>query len=213
MKDQSAIQTYMECLHGDDHTLFRNMEALAQHENIPIMEKDAMEVVLQLLKLHDSRRILEIGTAIGYSALRMASALPDARIISVEKNETAHARALEFRERSGLADRTSFYACDALDGEAFLDEEDAFDVLFIDAAKGRYRDFFDTYFPYVKKNGLVISDNVFFRGLTAEPEKASGRLRPMVDKIRTFNDYLSAHPDVRTSFLPVGDGVAVSKKT
>ncbi|WP_093337849.1 O-methyltransferase [Salibacterium halotolerans] len=213
MKDQSAIQTYMECLNKKDHTLFRNMEAFARDEGVPIMEKDAMEVVLQLLQVHDSRRILEIGTAIGYSALRMASALPEAHVISVEKDETSYERALEFREKSGLASRTSFHKGDALERVPILDEEDAFDVLFIDAAKGKYRNFFDTYFPYVKHNGLVISDNVFFKGLAAEPEKASGRLRPMVDKIRSFNEYLCSHPEVETSFLPVGDGVAVSRKT
>ncbi|MGY4690418.1 O-methyltransferase [Salibacterium sp. K-3] len=212
MKDHTALLTYMESLKGKEHTLFRNMEAFAQEEKIPIMEKDSMEVMLQLLKLHDSRRVLEIGTAIGYSALRMADALPEAHIISMEKDEQSHQRALQYRKESGLDARTSFYLGDALQGWSLPEEEAEFDALFIDAAKGRYMDFFETYLPYVKVNGLILCDNVFFKGLAADPGQASERLRPMAEKIRTFNEYISTHPGIETTFLPVGDGLAVSLK-
>ncbi|WP_026700391.1 O-methyltransferase [Salibacterium aidingense] len=212
MQDKKLLLEYMESFQPKNHTLFRDMESFAEQDKVPIMEKDALEVMLQLLQLHNSRRILEIGTAIGYSALRMAQALPQAHIVSLEKDEIRHKQALNYRELSGLQTHTTFYLTDALEESFSLESPEAFDVLFIDAAKGKYLEFFEKYTPYVKRNGLVITDNVFFKGLTATPEKASKRLLPMVQKIRTFNQMLAETPSYQTRFLPVGDGLAVSMK-
>jgi len=85
-----------------------------------------------------------------------------------------------------------------------------FDCLFIDAAKGQYAKFLQLYLPLLRPGGLLITDNVLFRGLVAAPEEASKRHRPMVDKLREYNRLLAHQEELETSFLPVGDGLAVS---
>ncbi|RSL31581.1 O-methyltransferase [Salibacterium salarium] len=212
MYEQQDMRQYVESLHSENNELFREMQTYADQENVPIMETESMDVMLQILAVHGSKSILEIGTAIGYSALRMADALREAQIVSLEKNRDSYEKALYFRDKSDLSQYTTFYHTDALDESFALDTSQQYDVLFIDAAKGRYMDFFEQYSPYIKPNGLIISDNVFFKGWTATPEEAPKRIRPMIDKIRYYNAWLADHPLFQTRFLTVGDGLAVSVK-
>lgn len=139
----------------------------------------------------------------------MAEAAPQAKVVTMELDQERIARAQKNISEAGLQDRIEIISGDATLG---LPEHYRFDCLFIDAAKGQYQKFLDLYLPHLEEGGLVICDNVLFRGLVAGPEQVEKRLRPLVDKLKRFNEGLRDHPLLETAFLPVGDGIAVSIK-
>ncbi|MDC0763226.1 MULTISPECIES: O-methyltransferase [Brevibacillus] len=204
-----AIDDYVSSLVPERSPLLKRMEQEAAEENIPIVQLPSAQVMRMLLLLHRPKAILEVGTAIGYSTIWLAEAAPEARIVTMDIDEDRLARARENIKEAGCADRVEILSRDATLG---LPESYQFDCLFIDAAKGQYRVFLDLYLPLLREGGLVISDNVLFRGLVATPEEAGKRQRPMVDKLLSYNSHLMERPDLETTFIPVGDGLAISMK-
>jgi predicted O-methyltransferase YrrM len=101
---------------------------------------------------------------------------------------------------------------DALEIEDQVKKHAPFDAIFIDAAKGQYKRFFEIYANYLSEDGIIITDNVLFKGLVSEPNIENKRIRSLVKKINEFNTWLMSHPHYYTVILPVGDGVAISKK-
>ncbi len=188
------------------------MEAYAKEHNVPIMELAGIETMLQLLRIHRSQKILEVGTAIGYSALRMANTLKDAHIITIERDEKRIQLAKEFIQRSGLQSQITLIEGDALEVENLVERYAPFDAIFIDAAKGQYQKFFTIYSKYLNPDGMIITDNVLFKGLVAETNIESKRTRNLVKKIDEFNRWLMSHPDYDSIILPVGDGIAISRR-
>lgn len=206
------LQSYIDDLIPERNSLFSEMEKFAKLHHVPIMELAGIETMLQLLRIHDSKKILEVGTAIGYSALRMANALPSARIVTIERDPERIQAAKEFISRSDHQAQITLIEGDALEVEEIISGQDPFDVIFIDAAKGQYKKFFEIYSQYLHDDGIIITDNVLFKGLVAESEIESKRTRNLVGKIVEFNRWLTKHPDYDTVILPVGDGVAISKR-
>ncbi|ATF12478.1 O-methyltransferase [Brevibacillus sp. HB1.2] len=204
-----AIDDYVSSLVPERSPLLKRLEQEAAEENIPIVQLPSAQVMRMLLLLHRPKAILEVGTAIGYSTIWLAEAAPEARIVTMDIDEDRLARARENIKEAGCADRVEILSRDATLG---LPESYQFDCLFIDAAKGQYRVFLDLYLPLLREGGLVISDNVLFRGLVATPEEAGKRQRPMVDKLLSYNSHLMERPDLETTFIPVGDGLAISMK-
>lgn len=205
------IEAYMEELIPPGPELLREMEALAKLEGIPIIERASIHFICSLLRYKGSiSRILEIGTAIGYSAIWLAGISPRVQVDSIEKDEARYQQALDFIKKAGLEERITLHWADAKD---YADQlQGAYDVLFIDAAKGQYQLFFEQYSPLLKRGGLVISDNVFFRGYVAEESIENKRLAPLVNKLKKYNLWLKEHPQFDTSFIPIGDGLALSIK-
>ncbi|MFI8714011.1 O-methyltransferase [Brevibacillus brevis] len=204
-----AIDDYVSSLVPERSLLLKRLEQEAAEENIPIVQLPSAQVMRMLLLLHRPKAILEVGTAIGYSTIWLAEAAPEARIVTMDIDEDRLVRARENIKEAGCADRVEILSRDATLG---LPESYQFDCLFIDAAKGQYRAFLDLYLPLLREGGLVISDNVLFRGLVATPEEAGKRQRPMVDKLLSYNSHLMERPDLETTFIPVGDGLAISMK-
>ncbi|MGK5509469.1 O-methyltransferase [Brevibacillus formosus] len=204
-----AIDDYVSSLVPERSPLLKRLEQEAAEENIPIVQLPSAQVMRMLLLLHRPKAILEVGTAIGYSTIWLAEAAPEARIVTMDIDEDRLVRARENIKEAGCADRVELLSRDATLG---LPESYQFDCLFIDAAKGQYRVFLDLYLPLLREGGLVISDNVLFRGLVATPEEAGKRQRPMVDKLLSYNSHLMERPDLETTFIPVGDGLAISMK-
>lgn len=205
-----VIDEYIASLIPPRSALLQRLEREAEEEGIPIVQLASAQIIRTLLLLHKPSSILEVGTAIGYSTIWMAEAAPQAKIVTMDIDESRLARARENLKEAGCAERVEVLLRDATTG--LPAEQYEFDCLFIDAAKGQYRTFLDLYLPLVRPGGMVISDNVLFRGLVATPEEAGKRLRPLVDKLRDYNAELQERPDLETSFLPVGDGLAVSIK-
>lgn len=188
------------------------MEQYAAENGIPIMELAGIEAMLQLLRIQNPRTILEVGTAIGYSALRMAFALPNVKIVTIERDNERLERAVDYIKQAEKGAQIVLISGDALEVEEQIKPFAPFDVIFIDAAKGQYQRFFEMYSRYLSNDGLIITDNVLFKGMVAEANIENKRLRNLVKKIRDFNSWLMKNPEYDTVIVPVGDGVAISKK-
>ncbi|MFS8185467.1 O-methyltransferase [Rossellomorea marisflavi] len=209
--DEKVID-YIESIVLDRSDLLQEMEAYAEANDVPIMELVGIEALLGMLRIQQPKRILEVGTAIGYSALRMAEALPDTTIVTLERDGERYEKAQEFLGRSSARDRVITLFGDALELQEDVKQHGPYDAVFIDAAKGQYRKFFDSYSEMLTEEGVVYSDNVLFKGLVAEEVVEQKRIRNMVKKLQDYNKWLMDHPEYDTSILPVGDGVAISKK-
>ncbi|MCH1627400.1 O-methyltransferase [Ferdinandcohnia quinoae] len=212
MNVDHSITAYIESLIQKRDCTIEEMELYAQENNVPIMELIGIECMLQILRISSPKRILEIGTAIGYSAIRMAKALPYTKIVTIERDEERYKKALQYISETGTSSQIEVIYGDALEVEETVKEKGEFDVLFIDAAKGQYRRFFETYEKYLSQSGMILTDNVLFKGLVAEDHIENKRIRSLVTKIKSYNEWLMAHPNYVTTIIPVGDGIAISKK-
>lgn len=207
----NEVNQYIEKLipARSEHVL--KMEQYAKQHDVPIMELSGMETLLTYVRLKKPARILEVGTAIGYSAIRMALASEASEIISIERDEERYNIAKENINVLDLTNRITLLLGDANELQSQVEHYAPYDFIFIDAAKGQYQNFFDHYSTMLSKDGIIITDNVLFRGYVAEEKGLeSRRLRSLVKKIRSFNEYIMQHPDYYSSILPVGDGMMVS---
>ncbi|MCM3619228.1 O-methyltransferase [Sutcliffiella horikoshii] len=212
--NENKLITYLESLVPPRNEIVTKMEKLAQEDQVPIMDLVGMETLLQLLMLSQPKHILEIGAAIGYSAIRMAQSIPDVNIVTIERDEHRYLQAKEHIAEAGLEDRIDLIFGDALEVLEQVERKGVFDLIFVDAAKGQYERFFTMYEPLLIDSGVIITDNVLFRGLVAEDHEAiePKRIRNLVKKIDRYNKWLMDHQDYITTILPVGDGIAISKK-
>lgn len=207
-----SISQYIESLLPSRNELFQEMESLAEKEHVPIMEQTAIDVMLQFMRMQNPVKILEIGTAIGYSALRMSGALPDAEIVTIEIDPNRAEQARKYIQASGKDGRINILEGDALELVEKVKEQGPYDAIFIDAAKGQYLKFFNMYGSMLNDRGCIYSDNVLFRGYVATETVDQRRFRSLARKMKEFNSFLMGHNDYITTIIPVGDGLAVSRK-
>ncbi|WP_243290646.1 O-methyltransferase [Bacillus sp. FJAT-47783] len=208
----SKIELYIQNLLPPVDQQIRDMELYASEHQVPIMEKTAISVMLSILKLHQPHHILEIGTAIGYSAIRMVKSLPDAKVVTVERDQERYEEAIRNIQNAKLENKITTLYGDAFDLIEDIKKHGPYDVLFIDAAKGQYQRFFESFEPLLSVKAVIITDNVLFKGLVVEENIESKRIRSLVRKIKQYNEWLMNHPHYETTIIPVGDGVAVSIK-
>jgi predicted O-methyltransferase YrrM len=205
------VNQYIERLIPTRSDTILQMEQYARENDVPIMELAGMETLLTYVRIKKPKRILEVGTAIGYSAIRMALASPHAEVVSIERDEQRHTIARENVEKLNLQSRVTLLLGDANELQEKVKNFAPYDFIFIDAAKGQYQNFFDHYSSMMAPDGVIITDNILFRGYVVdEAGLESRRLRSLVKKIRNFNSYIMQHPDFQSSILPVGDGMMVS---
>ena len=195
----------------DDLSL--EMKQYAEDFDVPIIQDQGLELMLQLLRIKQPKAILEIGTAIGYSSLMMARHLPNTHIVSIERDELRYNEAVSYHKRSSIKNQVTLIKADALEIENDALPIQQYDVIFIDAAKAQYQKFFEKYEPLLKEDGMIISDNLIFHGhIFDNNQKQSRNLKQLVRKINRYNDWLANHPNYDTLLLPIGDGVAISLK-
>lgn len=189
-------------------SVLAELEKEAALYHLPILRKAEREVFLSVVKKAAPRRILEIGTAIGYSALLMAEAMPEAQITTIEIDPKRHRRAAEAVRKAGEEERIS-----CLLGDASLlipALEGAFDLLYLDGPKGQYLRHLKLAEPLLSGHAAVLADNVLFRGLVAGRERAPHRYRTIVMRLREYISYVKKQYD--TVIYPDGDGLSVSVK-
>ncbi|PAE23094.1 MULTISPECIES: O-methyltransferase [Bacillaceae] len=206
------LHAYIEEIIPGRPQLLDKMEQYAKEHNVPIMELAGIEAMLQLLRIQKPKMILEVGTAIGYSALRMAFTVPESKIVTIERDVERYQLAEKYIEEAGKKEQIIIIKGDALEVEEDVEKHGPYDAIFIDAAKGQYQRFFEIYSRFLSDGGVIITDNVLFKGLVCESNIENKRIRNMVRKIDVFNKWLMSHPEYHTVILPVGDGVAISKK-
>ncbi len=185
------------------------LEQYAIENNIPIMQKDGILFLIEYIKKNKVTSILEIGSAIGYSAINMALINKKIKIVTIERDEQRFKEALKNIKYFSLENQITIINADALETKI----EDKFDLIFIDAAKAQYIKFFEKYKINLKSNGTIISDNLNFHGLTENIESIESRnLRALVRKINNYKEYLENNQEFHTDFLELGDGIGISKK-
>ncbi|MBM6619683.1 O-methyltransferase [Bacillus suaedaesalsae] len=205
----SEMEQYLHALIPEREPLLMEIERYAKENEVPIMELIGIEALMQFLRLIEPTSILEVGSAIGYSALRMAKTIPNVNIVTIERDQERYDRALYYIDRANAKDQIEIILGDAL--EVSLTQ--TFDVIFIDAAKGQYTRFFEKYEKLLNDNGVIISDNVLFKGFVAmDNSDKHRRTKSLIKKIHDYNTWLMQNPNYNTTILPIGDGIAISKK-
>lgn len=189
----------------------REMERYAAEHEVPISQPESIRLIEVLLKLCGARRILEVGSAIGYSAIRMSRAC-GAEVVTVELSDEMADIAEKNISLAGLSDKIQLVRGDAKEVLARTEGEECFDVIFVDAAKGQYMEFFPHCMRLLKKGGLLISDNVLYKGMTATDELVVRRKITIVRRLRAYLEMLKKNRELSTAIIPIGDGVAVSFK-
>ena len=185
--------------------IFEDVYIYAKDNHVPIIDADALNAVKQYIKITGVKRILEIGTAIGYSAMHFASVSEEIKLTTIEKDPESYELAKSNIESSPYNDRIELILGDAKEVEL---GDRRFDFLFIDSSKGNNQFFFDKYKEYLTDDALIIVDNIFIRGLIVEDEVANKNKRKLRDKVRTFNQTMK-DSEYSTSFLNIGDGLLV----
>lgn len=213
MKYVDSYNRYVAGLQNNKEPFISQMEKYAKEQNIPIMDSHTIETFLGLLSIQRPSSVLEIGSAIGYSAIRMAESLPTATITTIERNEKRYEQALNYIANSGYGNRIQIFKADALDFDMDILSGKMYDALFIDAAKGQYKRFFKKYSPMVKSGGVIYCDNMFMHGMVLQEDlDIPRRKRTMIRNLKEFTGWIMAHPDYNASLLPVGDGILIAIK-
>ena len=188
----------------------KEMKEYANVENIPIMQDEGIEFLTTFIAKKQIKKVLEIGTAIGYSAIMMALVDKDIHITTIERDEVRYLEALKNIKKFKLEDRITLVFNDAL--QVNLDDE--YDLIFIDAAKGKNKDFFNQFEQNLAIDGYIITDNMNFHGYVAmnEDEIESKNIRGIVTKIKDYIYFLENHMLYKTTIYNIGDGVAVTER-
>ena len=188
----------------------KNIKQYAKENNIPIMQDEGISFLTTLIHKNKIRSILEIGTAIGYSAIIMALPDKNIKITSVERDEKRYLEAVKNIKKFNLEDRITLIFKDALE----LKVDGNFDLIFLDAAKGQNINFFNNFSKNLNKNGFIVTDNMLFHGYVNKNEEdiKSRNLRGLVRKIKQYHEFLKTSDDYNTSFYNIGDGIAVTTR-
>lgn len=189
--------------------LLKEMEEFAHAHAVPISQPESIRFIEVLLKIRPASKILEVGTAIGYSAIIMAQA-SGGEVTTIELSDDAYRKANEFIARSGLKDKINVIHGDA--NEVLPDLNGTFDFIFVDAAKGQYMEFLPHCKRLLKKGGVLVSDNILYKGMTANDELLTHRKITIVKRLRSYIDTLKESKEFSTAIIPIGDGVALSFK-
>lgn len=191
-------------------TEIKEIKKYAIDNEVPIMTDEGIDFLTNFIVDRNINKVLEIGTAIGYSSIMMALTNPNLVITTVERDEERYLEALKNVKKLGLEKRINLIFNDALDVE--IKDKD-YDLVFIDAAKGQNIKFFEKFTNNLKKGGYVITDNIYFHGLVDNPEQIESRnLRQLVKKIKAYIEYLENNDDYDTEILRLGDGISISYK-
>lgn len=205
------IEDYIRGIIPKKDDLFTQMEKYAIENHIPIIHPEVAQFLRVMVKITNAKKILEIGTAIGYSTLIMADAINgEGKIITLERREDMINLA-----KKNIHESATKVDIEILKGEAedILPKlNDDFDFIFLDAAKSKYMDFLPYCIKNLKSKGIIISDNVLFKGMIANDDLVVRRKKTIVRRMREYLDFISTNPILETSIIPIGDGIAVSYK-
>lgn len=179
--------------------------------NVPIIQDDGLKMLISFINEIKAEKILEIGTAVGYSALCFSTIPSVKRIDTFERNDVMYKKALENIKKCQKEDTVYSWFGDALEIDLKMLSSD-YDLLFIDAAKAQSQKFFERFLPFVKPNGLIIVDNMLFHGIKKTDPGISRNVRQLVTKIERFTNWIKNNEMFDVTFYDGGDGLAVIKR-
>ena len=189
--------------------MIENIEKYAHDNNVPIMLPDGIEYLCRIIKENNIKSILEIGTAIGYSAIKMALVNSDIKITTIERDKERYELALNNIKSFSLEDRIHAIKSDALDVEI----DGYFDLIFIDASKGHSIDFFEKFKKNLAPNGMIVTDNLSFHGLVEDESlEITKNQKGLVKRIKNFIEFLDNNEEFTTTYIDIGDKISISKK-
>lgn len=211
--NRDYIQTYIQGLiknESDKLEKFRN-ECIERH--LPIIQRETAQLIKVLLLMHNPKSILEVGTNVGFSSIYMCTALDrKVKVLSIEKSEEYYQEALSNIRTFECEDNISVINSDASEAlDMIINTNEKFDIAFIDAAKSHYTEFLNKIIAMMNPGGLIISDNVLYKGLIANDELVTKRKRTIVRNMREYLEYISTDDKFETSIIPIGDGLALTK--
>ena len=204
----SEIEKFVDILSKDE--IPSDMKKFAMQNEIPIIQDEGSDFIVDFIKKNDVKSVLEIGTAIGYSSVRFAKISPKIKLTTIEIDEERFEKAKKNVEESGLSSQITLIFGDAL----LCDLTEKFDLIFIDAAKAQYQKFFEKFKENLDTNGVIICDNLSFHGMVEDLTLTHNySTKKLVKKIRKFIEFLKTNDEFETEFFKKGDGISVSKKT
>ncbi|MDW7659818.1 MAG: O-methyltransferase [Bacillota bacterium] len=207
------VEHYIRTLLPKSTGLLGELERYAVENLVPIVQPEIAQYLKVLMKVQKPVRILEIGTAIGYSATLMAEQMDRGVIETIELKMEMVEKASETFEKLKLYKPDVEIIQHHGDAISILEQMNGeFDMIFIDASKGHYKAFFELCMPMLKPRGLIVSDNVLYKGMVATNLYLVRRKITIVKRMRTYLDFISNHPELDTTVLPMGDGLAISYK-
>lgn len=186
-----------------------DIENYAKVHGVPIMEHDGIEFLTKYVRENNIKNILEIGTAIGYSAIRMTMMDNDITVTTVERDKERYEEAIKNIKVFNLEAKINAIYGDALE----LEVTGHYDLIFIDAAKAQSIKFFQKYEKNLNDNGTIITDNINFHGLTFSNDKIDSRnVRQLIRKIKTYLEWLDSNKEYDSKYVDIGDGLMISKR-
>lgn len=209
----SYVTEYLreKTVHCDKFLL--ELERYANENSVPIVEPETARFVCVITKIKKPERILEVGCAIGYSAILMSSFLePGGLLETIEFDGDMVKKATENVKKANLSDKVKIIEADAKDYLCTIDGEEVYDMIFLDGPKAHYIYMLDDCIRLLKKGGILISDNVLYKGMVPDNEHVVRRKITIVKRLRKYIDALMSDDRIITSLLPLGDGVTISVK-
>ncbi len=201
---------YLNSFKRTDDPLILEMEEYAKEHKVPILSWQSADLLEILIKMLKPKRVLEIGTAIAYSSIRIARNLKKKSVLhTIEKSEDNITVARENISKAGMADKIEILEGDALNIMPRLDKK--YDFIFLDADKEDYRGLFDYSLILLKKNGVIFVDNLLWHGYAAV-KKVPANYRESAKHIKEFNEAFFSHKNLKTTLIPIGDGIGLGIK-
>ncbi|MTI60897.1 MAG: O-methyltransferase [Firmicutes bacterium] len=194
----------------DDLTyVLRDIEEKARQEYLPIISPEVGKFLRILVQIKRPERILEVGTATGYSTIWLASAAGQGvELVTIERDEERAERAKKNFHRAGISGHVNLKIGDALEILPLLRR--SFDMVFIDAAKGQYLNYLEVVLEMISSGGVIIADNVLYRGYVRKKGLIKHKRRTMVNRLKEYIDVIMNHELLESTILPLGDGLAIS---
>jgi predicted O-methyltransferase YrrM len=188
--------------------IIEEMERYAEANNVPILEKDSIIFMKKLINQFNLNKVLEIGTAIGYSAILMATANENVEITTIENDDKRYREAVKNVNACELDKRIDIVFNDAMDVNlAGL----KYDLIFIDAAKSQYIKYFEKFKNYLNPGGMIVTDNLKFHGFVNNKDKIESKnVKGIVEHLEEYIDFLNNNDDYTTKYFDVGDGLSVT---
>lgn len=205
------MEEYIRKLIPDSKGILKEIEDFAKENRVPIVQKETAKFLEFMMGVKKPTRILELGTAIGFSSILMyesAGTNPD--IVTIERDNTMIELAKGNLARFNLSEKIIIKEGDCLEVLEALKEP--FDIIFIDAGKGHYNHFLPHCLRLLKEDGIIIADNVLFRGMVASNELVKRRKITIVKRMRDYLELVNEDENLVTSVIPMGDGIAVTRR-